>query len=313
MTESLRPMNLGGILDRAVQIIREHFALFIGLGAIPGLAQFAGAIAAIHPRTPATDPNATQIGLTLLSYGASFVIWVAKIVLQAVATAAICLAASRVNLGETITIREAFGAFTSRKGSLVGLGILQGIFAAWPLIVVAFIAVPLAASGASAFLQVPLWILGSVPCVVLYCRYALAYPAAAIEGRTAQDAINRSVSLGEGGRWRICGGIIVPLVPPFLVAAGAAGLVEFFKAFSPLLAGSPLAEAGINGVVALLTDLVFTPYSAIVLTLLYYDQRIRREGFDVERMMQAAGLDATATPPAASPWTQTSAEEEGDA
>jgi hypothetical protein len=42
--------------------------------------------------------------------------------------------------------------------------------------------------------------------------------------------------------------------------------------------------------------LVFTPYGFIVLTLLYYDQRIRREGFDVERMMQAAGLDANATP-----------------
>ncbi len=313
MTESLRPMNLGGILDRGVQIIREHFALFIGLGAIPGLAQFAGAIAAIHPPSPATDPNATQIALTLLSYGASFVIGVAKIVLQAVATAAICLAASKVNLGETITVREAFGAFTARKGSLVGLVILQGIFAVWPLIVVTLIAVPLAASGAPAFLQVPLWILGSVPCIVLYCRYALAYPAAAIEGRTAMDAINRSVGLGQGGRWRICGGIIVPLVPPFLVTVGAAGLVEFFKSYSPLLAGSPLAEAGANGVVALLTDLVFTPYSAIVLTLLYYDQRIRKEGFDIERMMDAAGLNATVTPPNGGEPTGNTTPEEGQA
>lgn len=310
MTESLRPMSLGGILDRGVQIFRAHFALFIGLGAIPALAQFFGAIAAIHPRMPATDPNFTQIVLTLLSYGATIVTTVAKIVLQAVATAAICLAASRVNLGETITVREAFTAFTSRKGSLVGLGILQGIFAAWPLVVVAVVAIPLASSGAPAFLQIPLWILGSIPCIALYCRYALAYPAAAIEGRAAMDAIKRSVSLGEGGRWRISGGIIVPLVPPLLVTIGVSALVEFFKGYSPLLAGSPLAEAGIDGVVALITDLVFTPYSAIVLTLLYYDQRIRREGFDVERMMQAAGLDpATSQPAGEGNLTSTGAEE----
>jgi hypothetical protein len=49
--------------------------------------------------------------------------------------------------------------------------------------------------------------------------------------------------------------------------------------------------------VALLLGLVFTPLCHIVLTLLYYDQRIRREGFDIERMMESAGLNAPATLP----------------
>jgi hypothetical protein len=35
-----------------------------------------------------------------------------------------------------------------------------------------------------------------------------------------------------------------------------------------------------------------------VQTLLYYDQRIRREGYDVERMMQSAGLNAELFVPA---------------
>jgi hypothetical protein len=34
-----------------------------------------------------------------------------------------------------------------------------------------------------------------------------------------------------------------------------------------------------------------------VLTVLYYDQRIRREGYDIERMMHEAGLIASAPPP----------------
>jgi hypothetical protein len=36
---------------------------------------------------------------------------------------------------------------------------------------------------------------------------------------------------------------------------------------------------------------------SIALTLFYYDQRIRREGYDIERMMEAAGLNAPLTLP----------------
>jgi hypothetical protein len=297
MTEPLRPLNLGGILDRGIQIFRAQPVLFFGLGAIPGLAQLGSALAAVHPRTT-TDPNAAHILAVLASYGAALVFWVAKLVLQAVATAAICLAASRVQFGEAVSVQSAFGAFTSKGGRLVGLTFLQGIYAGWPFIIAAFIAVPMATSGASIFLQAPVWILGAVPCIALYTRYALAFPATAIEDVPAQSAIQRSISLGKGARWRICGGFLVPLVPAIALGAGAGALIEIFKKHSPLLAGSPLGVAGINGLVQLFVALVFTPFSAIVLTLLYYDQRIRREGYDIEQMMAAAGLNPLPTPPA---------------
>lgn len=38
------------------------------------------------------------------------------------------------------------------------------------------------------------------------------------------------------------------------------------------------------------------PIFPIALTLIYYDQRIRKEGYDIERMMEAAGLNAIAAP-----------------
>jgi hypothetical protein len=41
------------------------------------------------------------------------------------------------------------------------------------------------------------------------------------------------------------------------------------------------------------------PVFPIVLTLFYYDQRIRKEGYDIERIMDAAGLSAVAAPVAA--------------
>jgi hypothetical protein len=299
MTEALRPLNLGGILDRGVQIFRAQPLLFFGLGAFPGIAQFAASLASVHPKT-FTDPNAAHIALELASYGASIMLWVAKMVFQSVATAAICLATSKVNLGESITVRSALGAYTSKAGRLVGLSILQGIYAGWPLIILIpvalFVSDAARSSALSIFVLAPVYVLGAIPCIALYTGYALAFPATAIENLPAQSAIVRSVQLGEGGRWAICWGFLVPIVPAFLFTAGAAALIELFRKPSQLLAVSPLAVAGINGIVELIATLVFTPYSAIVLTLLYYDQRIRREGFDVERMMDAAGLNPTSSP-----------------
>jgi uncharacterized protein YacL len=51
----------------------------------------------------------------------------------------------------------------------------------------------------------------------------------------------------------------------------------------------------------------------IAFTLIYYDQRIRREGYDVERMMESAGLTAPATLPVVGNPITPAAEEEAQA
>jgi len=296
MTTTLRTMSLGGILDRAIQILRANFALFAGLALISGLAQLAFRLASVHPKTDAGLSGA-HIALVLASYFASFVFWAADIFLGTVVSAAICFAASRVHLGEEATIRGAFGAFAFKGGRLVWLGLLQGIFAGWPLIIAIPVVVAMTSFGASIYLQIPIWILGSIPCIVLYTRYALAFPATAIENLSAHTAIERSISLGEGNRWKICWGFLLPGGVALALASSSTWLIEQSKTGNPFLAGNPIVVAGLDGIVALLLGLVFTPLCHIVLTLLYYDQRIRREGFDIERMMESAGLNAPATLP----------------
>ena len=44
---------------------------------------------------------------------------------------------------------------------------------------------------------------------------------------------------------------------------------------------------------------VLLPIYPIALTLFYYDQRIRHEGYDIEQMMDAAGLNPATNPTAA--------------
>jgi hypothetical protein len=289
-------MNLGAILDRAINILRARFAVFAGIAVFPGLLQLAFQLASVHPK-PGADASGAQITLEVASYAASFALWVLNVVAQAIATAAICLVASRVQLGDTITFRAALGSFKCKGGRLVWLGFLQGIYAGWPLVIAAIISVAVGASGASIFVQAPIWILGVIPCIALYSRCALAFPASAIEDLSANSAFGRSIKLSEGGRWRVCGGFIFPGVASVGFFLGSAWLILRLKALNPFLDSSPFSVATLNGVVSLLGDLVFIPLSAIVLTVLYYDQRIRREGYDVERMMEKAGLTAPLTPP----------------
>jgi len=52
-----------------------------------------------------------------------------------------------------------------------------------------------------------------------------------------------------------------------------------------------------------IVSIVIAAIYPIALTLFYYDQRIRREGYDIEQMMAAAGLNPTALPTADAPAT----------
>jgi hypothetical protein len=59
-----------------------------------------------------------------------------------------------------------------------------------------------------------------------------------------------------------------------------------FKHHGELAAGARITQQ----FVAFLTNTFIGPMYAIGLTLFYYDQRVRKEGYDIEWMMQAAGL-----------------------
>jgi hypothetical protein len=282
-------MNLGEILDRAIQMFRAKFPLFAGLAVFAGMARAGMQFAARHAENmggPST-PNASSVGL---SYGVIFIFWVADVVLNAIATAAVCFAASRVYFGEDTTIRSAFSTYIPKARRMVWLGFLQGIYVGWPFIIVMFFSIAFGAFGPSLWLQAPIWILGSIPSLVLYAQCALAYPASAIENISAYSAIERSKKLTVGGRRRICGAAVFPVALGIGFSYGSEWLIERFKIGNPLPIGSPLVLSSLHGVVPLIADVFFLPLSAIVLTVLYYDQRIRLEGYDIERMMDAAGL-----------------------
>ncbi len=294
----LRPMSTGELMDRTFTIYRRHFALFIGIMAIPSVLTVAATVGLLwfQPAPPGAggaDSDPIALLAATGTYIAGFVVLglVAGIA-YTIAGGATTLALSRIYLGHQTSIRETYDCLRGRIGRLIWLFlILLALFAAC-LGGVAVIAIVAGAAAAlvhpllSAMILALLVVLGFLGTFVLLVgRFAVSTPALVLEGLSAGKAIARSASLAKGHRTRV---ILIYLLMTVITYVGA------------LLFQGPFFTLGLilreNGQPPLWTQLLGTisggiggvmtgPLSRIALTLLYYDVRVRKEAFDLQLLM----------------------------
>jgi hypothetical protein len=317
METNLRPMSLGEILDRTAQLYRTHFVLFAGISSLyAGVLLLVGLVQTGVQEWMQTAQMARQ--LLVMSGVWVLLTWIVMFIFGGIAVAANNRAVAWLHLGETATIRGAYRSILPRLGRYLWLGFLKLLYAWSPVIVIyaAFIGVliylrmkgflgpagaapahpggavqtqALVALGAIAILGVavlPAFIYG----VMMGLRYALSVPACVVENLTARAAIRRSIELSKYSRGRIF--VLWLLVAVIEMAAGIVSqsffIFETIKHHQQL----PVALRILQQFVAFCTNTFITPILATGLTLFYYDQRVRKEGYDIEWMMQAAGLEA---------------------
>ncbi len=327
METALRPLTLGEILDRTAQLYRQNFLLFAGIAAV-----YAGAMLALNLLTIGMQElfrAAHMTGALLWLNGiAGMVLWLVIFVLGGVAVAANNRAVAWVHLGEPATIRGAYKSILPRVGRYLWLMVLKTLIPWLPFIAIygAYIAL-LAYYTAKGYMThqdaasrqamvifamaTLAFVLLIVPVVVygtlMALRYALAVPASVVENLKARAAIKRSIELSKGARARIFALWMLVLVIEMGLVTVTQGFffVEIIKLHHELPVGLRILQQ----VVAFFTNSFVTPILATGITLFYYDQRVRKEGYDIEWMMQAAGLtppapvaEPTAAPPPQEPW-----------
>ncbi len=314
MESNLRPLALGEILDRTAQLYRMHFWLFAGISAV-----YSGTLLAM---------SLVEIGVQEFfraEHLTRYLIWVGGIGIMVqflimflfggLAVAANNRAVAWVHLGQPATIRGAYGSILPRAGRYLWLmtiialilwtplAVAYGGFFFWlrPLARGAIPHNPAATAGnPQAALVVALgtmafglvFILAVAYAVVMGLRYALAIAASVVEDLKARPALRRSIELTKGSRGRI-------FVLALLVMVIQIGLVATTQVTFVVLSfrhnGQLSVEARVlQQFVAFVTNTFIGPLYATGLTLFYYDQRVRKEGYDIEWLMEAAGL----TPPA---------------
>lgn len=313
MNEPLRPFTLGEILDRTAQLYRRNFLLYAGVAAAPTgvlVAVFIGCGALIGTATLAAKPSmSSDMRTGLIVIGLLLVGLPVGLAATVVSHAAMTRTAVSTHMGEAITIREAIRSVWPRFWRYLWLLILQVTFCALvPAVAVgAMIALVAYAesvlgygTGASAmagFLAFVFIVAAFV--YVIWCAlgFSMAMAVCVVEGRSARESLSRSVKLCKETRGRI-------FVMGLLV--WAISVVLSIVAYIPLVivvaivtaAGHGAQYAAITTIVAEIVNVflnfalqtLLTPVYMTALVLFYYDQRIRTEGYDIELMMERAGL-----------------------
>ena len=323
MNEPLRPLTLGEILDRTAQLYRSRFLLFLGISVIPTgvivvLACIFGLCFAWWYSAALDTMSRAEFALLPIALFAAllFIALPVYLVATALAMAAMSHAVSRVHLGQTTTIRDAYKSIWHRGWRYIGLCVLEGLFVgAVPFAV--YIAMIFLFIGAAAFARTAgveditsgaLFVLIIVLVVIaliayifwMLIRLSMAFPACVVEQIGAWSAITRSWNLCNGTKGRIFVLYLLGMVLSWLLYLGVALPLTIILSLFISSADPQHAQAAGLVMIFIVYGVSFTvqalvrPVYGIAFVIFYYDQRIRKEGFDIEWMMLQAGL----TPPA---------------
>ena len=328
MNDRLHPMTLSEILDRTAQLYRSRFLVFFGIGVIPAgtvLVSAATLFAVLawigSAGTASSVPSMVLASMTFL-FG-SLVALPACLGTTALGAAAMSDAAAKLFLGEKISIREAYKTVWKRGWRYVGLYVLKSLIiagapAAVGFVFLIFVSVSSAllarqlGAGGQLLLGVLMFIFFVL--VVSYViwmllRLCLSFPVTVVEQLSATDSLKRASMLSSGTRGRIFVLYLLGMVLGWVLAVGVAVPAFIGLALIPGLKGPQHSETLGMGMMFVYYGATFAvqaftkPIYGIALTLFYFDQRIRKEGFDIEWMMHQAGMVAPPPPaPEAIPW-----------
>ncbi|MBI3919931.1 MAG: hypothetical protein HY318_00835 [Armatimonadetes bacterium] len=136
-------------------------------------------------------------------------------------------------------------------------------------------------------------LLGLILFFLLAVWFLFVSQACVLENHGYFSAFNRSQQLVSGYFWKVAGTMILAfLIVIFLQVATMmpVGILAGIGMYSS--ANTSQMPPVWNSVMALsniIYNTLLYPFLGIVMTLLYYDLRIRKEGFDLEMMAQEAG------------------------
>ncbi|HXE06250.1 MAG TPA: hypothetical protein VN612_00050 [Acidobacteriaceae bacterium] len=310
MDATLRPLSLGEILDRTFQLYRSHFLMFAGISC------FAAGLDLIWKLAQTTAVRAVQhrvgaVALGSVSAGFGLVSFIVYVIVSAVAMAAISRAVSAIYLGQPTGIAQAYREVKPHWFRYVRLA-GSALFLSWGATILVSrvifgIAVAMpgfnnAIGPAIAVGVLSLTFLAIVPFGIwMMLRYSVCIPASLFEDLGVRASLKRSVYLSKGGMQKLSIFVLILLVWVISAVITYAGLTPVFisvfrTAFSH---GTPVVSLGMTIYTLTIQFIVASitiPLYAIGLTLFYYDARIRREGFDVEWLIQRSTPEAPPAP-----------------
>ncbi len=303
----LRPLSLGEILDRTFALYRRNFWLFAGLATgaaavnsfftLAAMLMGGNSVASLLAGVRPAPQNPAMLGRQAILFALMmFAGSIAYLVVYGLTQAATVAALSAVYTGEGTSIARAFRRVRAHWFRFVLIMLWQGWSAVWlPMlaftVALVFTAIASVRPLGVFFMFVAAASLVYVPFAII--RNCLGIIASAIEELKVRAAMRRSKFLVSGHKARVLAiGLLV------WVMSLAAGVVQQIALLPAAFTHGPvkLVFNAMALVATFVTSSMVTPIASIALCLFYLDERVRKEGFDLEVLLQRG---ATPPPPPA--------------
>jgi hypothetical protein len=288
-----RSMAVGEWLDATFTMYRRNFVLIASISAVvqipyalltwllfafTGVATFVRspfASLGTQTITPAQEQQLLNSYLGVLAVSLGLVL-VSLLVVVPLGEAATTRAVSDRYLDRPSSLLAAYRAAWGRLGALITMillliGAYVGSIGVIVLVIVLFATVGAGALGA---LLAVLAAIALIPTLVfVYVRTAVAVPAIVLERASGWHGLQRSWSLTGGRFWPTFGRIAILWVAAIFELPGGALFPSNSFVFDQVASAVAAVFVG--------------PITYIGVTLLYYDIRIRKEGFDIEMLARS--------------------------
>lgn len=272
---SLRPLGVGETLDVAIKLYRHRFTTLVKAVAViigPVYVFFAivqlsllptpGDLQSFDDVDPVTGLPQTDFGDVWAFFAATLLLGVAGYIATQLATAAAFRIIGATYLGEEVDWRESLRFARTRLWPLLGLSILLAIVVGLG------------------------FLLCIIPGIYLYGAYSVVVPVLLVENVRGTRALKRSKSLVEGRWWQVAVVIFLGFFMASIVSNVLSGVVSVGLGAS----GSDVTAVIGNTIASVVAAAIVTPFTAAVTMVVYFDLRVRKEGFDVELLARDVGV-----------------------
>jgi Membrane domain of glycerophosphoryl diester phosphodiesterase len=258
MPSELRPLSLGELLDRTFFLYRNNFTLFVGITALPNLVLLAFQLSGVG-----FQMQGGVLGpmVSILWTLATLIVSLGVI---AASQGATVIAVSHVHLERPVSIAESFAGIKGRilHLALIMIGYGTGVAVGFFLLI--------------------------VPGIILALMWALTIPVAVLEHKGLRDSVSRSAVLTKGHRGRVF--LLGLLFAVLTIAVYMVWEIPIFGFIALMtrdhkVTSFPLWTQFAVPLCTFLSQCLVGPLLTIGLSLLYYDERVRKEAFDLQHMM----------------------------
>lgn len=303
----LAPLGAGDLIDRAVRLYRRHLFVLIRTAAPPVIIAAAGWIVfSICIQRVFTTPDSADlflyVVLSVVSFGVMLGGYLFTLVVMGGATRTLVAHLLR---NEPVTARATYAAVRARFWGLLGasfvvliwIGItISAVWVVWYILLLFMMMAIFVSSMVSTWLAIVVGIISGLLATAIGLwlfffivgRVAYVPQVMLVEGKGVFDAFSRSFSLARGNVRRLMATTLFTTFATYsalMILLLPLGWYGYLSGVDPLNSAQwPAWYSIAYSVLGPLSSILLTPVWMLGLSLLYVDERVRHEGYDIELM-----------------------------